>query len=175
LLVLIASSAKESLQQRSALLDSSQKTADEPKATYLAAIDPTDGNADKPIHLLGIGCLWAILEEAHITTLAIEPAYQSQKLGQFLLTELLLHGYRRGLTRATLEVRASNEKALGLYQKFSFREAGQRRRYYSNGENARVLWRSGLQEDTFLKEVEQKRVEAIASLTQNDEYSILSF
>ncbi len=174
LLVLLASSDEESLQQRSVLLDSSQKSTDEPKAAYLAAIDPTDGNTDKPIHLLGIGCLWAILEEAHITTLAIEPTYQKQKLGQFLLTELLLHGYHRGLTRATLEVRASNERALGLYQKFSFREAGQRRRYYSDGENARILWRSGLQEDTFREEIEQKRVEAIVSLTQNGAYNILS-
>ena len=121
----------------------------------------------EPAHqLLGIGCLWAILEEAHITTLAIEPTYQRQKLGQLLLSELLLQGHQRGLTRATLEVRVSNEKAFGLYQAFGFKEAGQRRRYYSDGENARVLWRSGLQDTCFLSLIHQKKEAAIAQLTQ---------
>lgn len=115
--------------------------------------------------LLGVGCLWAILEEAHITTLAIEPAHQGRKLGQLLLTELLLQGHRRGLTRATLEVRASNERALSLYQKLSFKEAGQRKRYYSNGENARILWRSGLQSEGFLSQVMAARQAAITHLS----------
>ncbi len=187
LLVLIASSDQGALQQRSVLLDSHQQITDSLKAASLAAIDPTNSpnshlldshptnrNIEKPIHLLGIGCLWAILEEAHITTLAIEPTCQNRRLGQLLLTELLLHGYRRGLTRATLEVRASNEKALSLYQKFSFKEAGQRKRYYADGESARILWRSGLQEDTFMTEIEQRRQEAIAHLTQNSAYSLFS-
>lgn len=119
------------------------------------------------IQLLGIGCLWAILEEAHITTLAIEPTYQRQKLGQLLLSELLRQGHQRGLTRATLEVRVSNDKAFGLYQAFGFKEAGQRRRYYSDGENARVLWRSGLQDSHFLDLIQQKRDAAIAQFTKS--------
>ncbi|MEM6449022.1 MAG: GNAT family N-acetyltransferase [Cyanobacteria bacterium P01_D01_bin.105] len=136
-----------------------------------AATDPNEAADNKTIKLLGIGCLWAILEEAHITTLAIEPAQQRQKLGQLLLSELLLQGYRRGLTRATLEVRVSNQKAFGLYQAFGFQEAGQRRRYYSDGENARVLWRSGLREDGFVRQIIQKRKVAIAQLTQaNHQY-----
>ena len=130
--------------------------------------------ASSSLRLLGIGCLWAILEEAHITTLAIEPTRQRQKLGQLLLSELLLCGYRRGLTRATLEVRVSNEKAMGLYQGFGFKEAGQRRRYYSDGENARVLWRSGLQTESFVTQIEQKRAAAITQLTQsNHQYLLL--
>lgn len=120
----------------------------------IAAGDPTAPTAETkglPLTLLGIGCLWAILEEAHITTLAIEPAQQGQKLGQLLLTELLLQAYYRGLERATLEVRASNERALKLYQKFGFSEAGIRKRYYSDGENARILWRSRLQKPDALE------------------------
>jgi len=114
--------------------------------------------------LLGVGCLWAILEEAHITTLAIEPAQQGQKLGQLLLTGLLLHGYRRGLERATLEVRESNERALKLYQKFDFREAGIRKRYYSDGENARILWHSPLQSDQTLTRINGYQQQAITHL-----------
>lgn len=114
--------------------------------------------------LLGIGCLWAILEEAHITTLAIEPAQQGQKLGQFLLTELLLHGYRRGLERATLEVRESNKRALKLYQKFEFKEAGLRKRYYSDGENARILWHSPLQSDQTLARINRYQTQSMTHL-----------
>ena len=122
--------------------------------------------ADSAIALLGIGCLWAIVDEAHITTLAIEPTYHRRKLGQLLLSELLLHGHHRQLTRATLEVRASNNSALSLYQSFGFKEAGQRRRYYSDGENAKVLWRSGLQENVFVSEIKQQKKDALAKLAQ---------
>jgi len=137
----------------------------------LAAHDPLEPNkTTEPqtyIQLLGIGCLWAIVEEAHITTLAIEPTQQRKKLGQLLLSELLLQGQNRQLTRATLEVRVSNAGALRLYQAFGFKEAGQRRRYYSDGENARVLWRSGLQEKSFIGEIKQKKAAAVTQLIQH--------
>jgi [ribosomal protein S18]-alanine N-acetyltransferase len=149
LLVLIAANDEQTLQQR--------------VKWGLAAGDPTQGH--HPITLLGVGCLWAILDEAHITTLAIEPTYQGRKLGQWLLSELLSYGHRRGLTHATLEVRVSNQQALGLYQKFDFKEAGQRKRYYSDGENARILWRSGLQHPGFLGQLQHRKEEAIAQLT----------
>ncbi len=136
-------------------------------ATNLAALTPPQAETRVDVRLLGMACLWAILEEAHITTLAIDPAHQGKKLGQLLLTELLLHGHRRGLTRATLEVRASNERALNLYQKFSFKEAGQRKRYYSDGENARILWRSGLQNEDFLSQIAEERQRAIAHLSKH--------
>jgi [ribosomal protein S18]-alanine N-acetyltransferase len=133
-----------------------QRQAGEPIATAdPAAVDCIDLShvADlrrSPLTLLGVGCLWAILEEAHITTLAIEPSYQGHKLGQLLLSQLLLSARQRGLTHATLEVRVSNERALKLYQKFGFKSAGERKRYYANGENALILWRSGLQSDEAL-------------------------
>lgn len=182
--VLVAAATEAALHQRHAIecldserLDSKLALSNQPQTRYLAAIDPTDTDlttnpTDYPIQLLGIGCLWAILDEAHITTLAIEPTCQGQKLGQFLLTELLLSGHRRGLSRATLEVRASNQRALQLYQKFGFREAGQRRRYYSDGENARILWRSGLQAQDFLGQIEQRRGEAIAQITQTNDHEL---
>ncbi len=143
-----------------------------PDLLTLAAGDPTVQRST-PITLLGMGCLWAILEEAHITTLAIEPGYQGQKLGLLLLTHLLACARRRGLTRATLEVRASNQTAQALYQKFGFQEAGQRKRYYSDGENARIFWRSGLQSDTFGAQITQYREDAIAHITRQQEHTLL--
>lgn len=96
--------------------------------------------------LVGLGCFWSILEEAHITILAVHPDYQRQGLGKFLLYALLRDAKRRQLEWATLEVKPSNQAALSLYQKFGFKEAGRRRKYYKDtGEDALILWRGGLQ------------------------------
>lgn len=96
--------------------------------------------------LIGVGCLWSILEEAHITLLAIDPDYQGRGLGQAMLYQLLVCAWQRRLEWATLEVRASNQVALSLYQKFGFQDVGRRRRYYQdNGEDALILWHKGLQ------------------------------
>lgn len=148
-----------------------------------AAVEPTaiESSATKPsspqtssITLLGSGCLWAILEEAHITTLAIEPDYQGKKLGLLLLSDLLTCALHRGLTRATLEVRASNQKALSLYQKFHFKEAGQRKSYYADGENARILWRNHLQEQDCRHQITQQRKNAIAKIKTQYEHTVIT-
>ncbi|MEG3896344.1 MULTISPECIES: ribosomal protein S18-alanine N-acetyltransferase [unclassified Microcoleus] len=103
-----------------------------------------------PPTLIGIGCLWAILEEAHIIMLAIHPSFQRQGLGQALLLALLKSACDRQLERATLEVRDSNLAAVSLYKKFGFKEAGRRKRYYEDtGEDALVMWRSGLEKPEF--------------------------
>ncbi|HCF26180.1 MAG TPA: ribosomal-protein-alanine N-acetyltransferase RimI, partial [Cyanobacteria bacterium UBA11049] len=76
--------------------------------------------------LLSMGCFWEIVDEAHITLLAVHPRYQRQGLGQAMLFALIAEAGWRGLERATLEVRASNQSALSLYQKFGFKIAGRR-------------------------------------------------
>ncbi|MBD1860449.1 ribosomal protein S18-alanine N-acetyltransferase [Trichocoleus desertorum] len=115
-------------------------------------IEPIElGSKDDPAApLVGLGCFWAIVDEAHITIVAVHPNYQAQGLGQTLLYALLKKARQRGLDRATLEVRASNQPALLLYEKFGFQEAGRRRRYYEEtGEDALILWRGGLQSPEF--------------------------
>ncbi|MGB3507982.1 MAG: ribosomal protein S18-alanine N-acetyltransferase [Microcoleaceae cyanobacterium] len=97
------------------------------------------------LSVVGIGCLWAILEEAHITILGIHPHYQRQGLGKLLLYVLMRSAWERGLERATLEVAASNTAALSLYHKFGFERVGCRRGYYQQtGEDALILWRGHL-------------------------------
>ncbi|HLP90721.1 MAG TPA: ribosomal protein S18-alanine N-acetyltransferase [Nostocaceae cyanobacterium] len=106
--------------------------------------------------LLGMGCFWSILEEAHITILAVHPQYQRQGLGQALLYSLLQTAVDCGLERATLEVRASNQGAISLYQKFGFKTAGRRRNYYKdNQEDALILWLSELQYPHFFATLSQ--------------------
>ena len=103
-----------------------------------------------PNSVIGLGCYWSILEEAHITILAVHPDYQRQGLGQLLLYALLRDAKRHQLEWATLEVKPSNQAALSLYQKLGFTEAGRRRRYYKDtGEDALILWRGGLQKQDY--------------------------
>lgn len=110
--------------------------------------------------LIGIGCLWAILEEAHIIMLAIHPQFQRQGLGQALLWALLKSACDRQLERATLEVRDSNLAAVCLYKKFGFKEAGRRKRYYQDtGEDALVMWHSSLGKPEFQQYLAVEKVQ----------------
>jgi len=100
--------------------------------------------------LLGFVCLWAIVEEAHITLLAVHPRYRRQGMGQALLWAALQSAHDRGLERATLEVEADNLPAQQLYKKFGFREIGRRRNYYpKTGGDAIILWNNRLHKPDF--------------------------
>ncbi len=122
-------------------LEGYQRELDSPNSELLGIFSPVASPK-----LLAMGCFWSILEEAHITILAVHPQYHRQGLGQALLHFLLKTASDRGLERATLEVRASNLAAISLYQKFGFKTAGRRRHYYQdNGEDALVLWLPDLQ------------------------------
>jgi len=92
--------------------------------------------------VIGLGCFWSILEEAHLTILAIHPDFQGKSLGKLLLTKLLEKEEKKGLERATLEVGENNKKALNLYKQFGFVEAGRRKKYYKKtDEDALILWK----------------------------------
>jgi [ribosomal protein S18]-alanine N-acetyltransferase len=126
-------------------LEGYQRELDSPNSDLLGLFSPVSS-----LELLGMGCFWSILEEAHITILAVHPQYHCQGLGQALLYSLLKTASDRGLERATLEVRASNLAAISLYQKFGFKTAGRRRRYYQdNGEDALIFWLGDLQHPKF--------------------------
>jgi ribosomal-protein-alanine N-acetyltransferase len=127
-------------------LEAYQRELDSPNSQLLGLFSPLS-----PSRLLGMGCFWSILEEAHITILAIHPQYHRQGLGQALLYCLLQVARDCGLERATLEVRASNTAAIALYEKFGLKIAGRRRRYYQdNDEDALILWLGGMQSPQFL-------------------------
>lgn len=118
--------------------------------------------------IIGIGCFWSILEEAHITLLAIHPDYQGQGLGKLMLNALLKKAFDCKLERATLEVRASNQVALSLYEKFGFKIAGRRKRYYQKtGEDALILWRGDLPHPEFTRDLEIWQQEVSDRLLKN--------
>lgn len=94
--------------------------------------------------IVGYAGLWQIVDEGHITNIAVHPAYRRKGLGKLLLAELIRASEARGINKHTLEVRASNEAAIELYKKFGFKIAGIRKGYYpDNFEDALILWRMG--------------------------------
>jgi ribosomal-protein-alanine N-acetyltransferase len=118
--------------------------------------------------LLAMGCFWAILDEAHITLLAVHPNYQGRGLGQAMLWGLMQVARDRALERATLEVRASNQSAISLYNKFGFQLAGRRRRYYKDAnEDALIFWRSNLQRPEFQVELASRYESTTSRLKQS--------
>ncbi len=91
--------------------------------------------------IVGFAGLWLMVDEAHITTIAMHPEHRRRGLGEFLLVNLIDIAYAIGAKWVTLEVRVSNYTAQNLYRKYGFREAGIRHRYYSdNQEDALIMW-----------------------------------
>ncbi|WP_127538153.1 ribosomal protein S18-alanine N-acetyltransferase [Paenibacillus illinoisensis] len=90
---------------------------------------------------IGYAGMWTIMDEAHITNIAVREAYRGRKLGEKLLDELMRTAAYLGMERMTLEVRVSNLVAQRLYEKKGFESAGLRKGYYSdNQEDAMIMW-----------------------------------
>ena len=96
--------------------------------------------------VVAYGGFWRVLDEGHITNVAVHPDYQGLGYGKALLAALLAQAAARGVASATLEVRESNARAIHLYEKFGFEPAGRRRGYYAdNGEDAIIMWQRDLE------------------------------
>jgi ribosomal-protein-alanine N-acetyltransferase len=91
--------------------------------------------------IVGYAGYWLILEEAHITTIGVEPRFQRRGWGEELLLHLIGHAEKAGAKWLTLEVRASNVAAQKLYEKYGFTSLGKRKAYYQdNNEDALIMW-----------------------------------
>ena len=91
--------------------------------------------------IVGYGGLWVVMDEAHITTIAVVPEFRGRRVGEQVLAEMLYTARQKGATRATLEVRESNLAARRLYEKYGFVRVAARKGYYAdNNENADIMW-----------------------------------
>ncbi len=89
---------------------------------------------------VGYGGLWMMVNEAHITTIAVLPQWRRHGVGGRLLLEMMRLARELDARVMTLEVRLSNGPARALYQRFGFHPVGIRPRYYSdNGEDALIM------------------------------------
>jgi ribosomal-protein-alanine N-acetyltransferase len=85
--------------------------------------------------------MWIVLDEAHITNIAVHPDCRGRKIGERLMRQMMGLAYLLGARSMTLEVRPSNTIARSMYAKLGFAEHGRRKHYYSdNNEDAIIMW-----------------------------------
>jgi ribosomal-protein-alanine N-acetyltransferase len=88
------------------------------------------------------GGMWIILDEAHITNIAVHPEYRGRKIGEKLVMALLKAAKKNKAASITLEVRESNVAARNLYKKLGFKDSGVRKGYYADtSEDAIIMWK----------------------------------
>lgn len=103
--------------------------------------------------LAGYAGCWHILEEAHITTIAVAPNFRRKHFAQALLKQIIDDCYSAKIKYITLEVRVSNTPAINLYTKYGFSSFGTRKKYYQdNNEDALIMWTKNI----FFEEYKQQ-------------------
>ena len=91
--------------------------------------------------VVGYGGIMSYGEEAHVTTVAVDPEHHREKIGTRLMYELIQEALRMGAQAVSLEVRVTNWEAQRLYARFGFRPVGIRRNYYQEvHEDALIMW-----------------------------------
>ena len=99
--------------------------------------------ADADGKLAGALVFWRVLDEAHLATIAVHPAFRRRGVARLLLRTAMDAAYAEGARIYHLEVRAGNEAAQKLYKEFGFEIVGRRMRYYQDtGEDAVLMTRT---------------------------------
>lgn len=90
--------------------------------------------------VVGYAGIWWIVDEGHITNVAVDPEYRGKHIGEAIIATMLDVAQNEGINKFTLEVRVSNEPAINLYSKFGFESVGVRPKYYKDNEDAMIMW-----------------------------------
>lgn len=113
-------------------------------------------------YIVGFSGIWVLVDEAHITNIALRQEYQGKGLGELLLIATIDLSMILKARMMTLEVRASNLIAQNLYGKYGFTQVGVRRGYYlDNREDAVIMSTENITAPSFQAQLEQLR-EALA-------------
>lgn len=92
--------------------------------------------------IVGYGGMWMILDEAHVTNIAVRPEFRGRGFGDKVVKAMIAMAEKEGIYNMTLEVRASNIVAQNLYGKYGFESCGIRPKYYQdNDEDAVIMWK----------------------------------
>lgn len=106
-------------------------------------------------HVVGYAGLMMSADDGHITTIAVDPAWQRQAIGTRLLLALARDAIDGGARSLTLEVRVGNEPAQAMYRRFGFKPVGIRRNYYAEtGEDALVMWADDIHTSRYARRLE---------------------
>ena len=107
--------------------------------------------------------IWLLVDEAHVTTFAVDPAWRRRRIGERLILALLDLAVGRGARVATLEVRLSNLAARRLYEKYGFQPVGIRPHYYSDDhEDALIMTTDPLASPAMTARLAVRRAELAA-------------
>jgi ribosomal-protein-alanine N-acetyltransferase len=116
------------------------------------------GGHDNSRPVVGYCGFWIAAQEAHISTIAVEPRYRGQGVGQLLLATAIEKALELDATLISLEVRVSNLVAQNLYQKYGFEVVGRRPRYYSdNREDALIMTADHIASPPYQRMFDQRR------------------
>jgi ribosomal-protein-alanine N-acetyltransferase len=95
--------------------------------------------------IVGYVGMWVILDESHITNIAVDPEFRRHRIGQRLLLAMFEKAKEYGASRMTLEVRVTNTGAQTLYRNLGFADRGLRKGYYTDtNEDAIIMWKDDL-------------------------------
>lgn len=119
--------------------------------TLLASLFPRSSPAASAVYpIVGYGGIWLTIDEAHVTTIAVDPPYRGHGIGELLINGLIDQAYDLQAQLLTLEVRLTNTNAQKLYHKYGFQVVGRRTRYYTdNGEDALIMSTDSIQTPTY--------------------------
>jgi len=96
--------------------------------------------APPPDSIVGYAALWQMVDEAHLTSIAVKESHRRKGIGELLLACALDLAVQLRSNVMTLETRVSNSPARALYTKYGFSITGIRRGYYSDdGEDAVIM------------------------------------
>lgn len=97
--------------------------------------------------ITGYICLSVVLDEAEVLDLAVDPAAQRSGTGSALMRWACREALHQGATVLRLEVRATSQPAIALYERFGFVRSGLRKAYYEQGIDALVMEKNLIEED----------------------------
>lgn len=113
--------------------------------------------------IVGYASIWMMVDESHLTSIAVRKSHQHQGIGELLLIAVIKLSLQMKAQVVTLEVRASNSSAQALYAKYGFKNVGIRRRYYTdNSEDAVIMTTDKITSSAYqakLRELEAKYIE----------------
>ena len=97
--------------------------------------------AEEDGQLIAYAGVWLIPPEGYITNVAVHPDWRRRGIASAVLQTMIAECLSEGIEDITLEVRVSNAPGIALYKTLGFTEAGVRRKYYTDGEDALIMWR----------------------------------
>ena len=119
--------------------------------------------------LVGYAGTWHIIDEGHITTIAVKKEYLRNHIGEAIIQKIIDDCYKNNIKYLTLEVRVSNIPAIKLYEKYGFQSLGTRKGYYQdNNEDALIMWTENIFYDKF-KKIYEENCKKLESLIKTNE------